>query len=153
MSQISQRGATGALALQAGGIFPVTTDANLATLVGTKYDLSDGRQVMLVGSSTVAIASAGVLLQDPATLANHQGLVVTAFTAYSANGNIPASVAVTLGGTAATLNQYQGGYAIVDSGPGIGQTLRIAGNTAQTSTTGSVTVTLEDAPNTALTTS
>jgi hypothetical protein len=58
-----------------------------------------------------------------------------------------------LGGTAATVNQYQGGFLTVASGAGIGQTLRIQGNTAQTSTTGSVVVTLEDGPNTALTTS
>jgi hypothetical protein len=49
-------------------------------------------------------------------------------------------------------NQYQGGYVIVDSGPGIGQTLRIAENSQITSGT-SGTITLEDGPNTALTTS
>jgi hypothetical protein len=92
-------------------------------------------------------------------IANHQGLVVTAFTAYGTSNGVanststPATVTVTLGGTAATVNQYQGGYMVVQSSTGIAQTLKIQGNTAQTSTTGSVVVTLEDAPNTAITTS
>jgi hypothetical protein len=106
----------------------------------------------LVSTSSATTTVAGDLYQDAALVANHQALVVTAVQAYSANGNTPATVTATLGGTAATLNQYQGGFLYVQSGVGIGQFLRIAGNTAQTTTTGSVVVTLEDAPTTALTT-
>lgn len=152
MSQITQKGATGALALQAGGSFQSSTDANLATLVGTRWDLSDGREVILVSNSAVAIGSAGVLCQDSPTVANHQGLAVTAVQAYSANGNIPATVTVTLGATALTANAYQGGFAVIDSGAGGGQTLRIASNPAALSSGTGVVITLEDAPNVALTT-
>jgi len=150
MSQITQRGATGPLALTASGSFQSSTDSSLATLVGTRWDLSDGREVVLVSTSSATTTVAGQLYQDPALIANHADLVTTAFTAYSANGNVPASVVATLGGTAATLNQYQGGFLVVVEGTGLGQTLRIQGNTAQASTTGACTITLEDAPGVAL---
>lgn len=153
MSQITQKGATSGLALQAGGTFQTSTDANFNTVVGTRFDLSDGREVMLVSNGATAIGTSGVLCQDAAIVANHQGLVVTAFTAYSANGNTPASVTVTLGATALIQNQYQGGFLLVDSGPGIGQTLRIASNPAAVLSATGVVITLEDGPNTALTTS
>lgn len=146
MSQITQKGATGPLALTAGGTFQSSTDANLQTLVGTRWDLNDGREVIMVSTSTTGNATQGQLYQDAAIVANHQGVVVTAFTAYSANGNQPAVISVGTNGTATTLNQYQGGYAIVDSGTGLGQTLRIAANTVITSGTAG-TITLEDSPN------
>lgn len=153
MSQITQKGATGPLALQAGGTFQQSTDSALATMVGTRFDLSDGREVILVGTGTTAIGTAGLLCQDSPILANHQELAVTAVQAYSANGNIPATVTVTLGATALTANQYQGGFLSVAEGPGIGQTLRIASNPVALASGTGVVITLEDAPNTALTTS
>jgi hypothetical protein len=141
------------LGLTASGTFQQSTDASLATLVGTRWDLSDGREVVLVSTGSTTTTIAGTLYQDAALIANHQGLVVTAVQAYSNNGNTPATVTATLGGTAITANQYQGGFLYVQSSTGIGQFLRIAGNTAQTVTSGSTVVTLEDAPNVALTTS
>lgn len=153
MSQITQKGATGALAIQAGGSYQSSSDINFATLVGQRFDLEDGREVILVSNGSTAIASTGVLLQDAAIVPNHQGLVVTAFTPYSANGNVPASVTLTLGATALVANQYQGGYLIVDVAPGQGQTLLIASNPAAASSATGVTFVLEDSPNTALTTS
>ena len=152
MSQITQRGATGALALQAGGSFQQSTDVNLSTLIGSRYDTSDGREVILVGCGATSIGSNGVLCQDSPTVTNHQGLVVTAVQAYSANGNIPATVTVTLGATALAANAYQGGFLVVNSLPGAGQALRIASHLAGGSGSTGVIVTLEDAPNTALTT-
>lgn len=152
MSSITQKGATSPLSLQANGTFQQSTDANLATLVGSRYDLSDGREVVLVSVGSSAIASAGVLCQDAAIVPNHQNIAVTAFTAYSSNGNTPASAQVTLGATALTANQYSGGYALVNAGPGSGQTLRIASNASALSSGTGVTLTFEDAPNTALTT-
>lgn len=151
MSNITGRPSNGPLALQAGGSFPTSADPNLQTLVGTRWDLSDGRQVMLVGVGATAISTAGLLVQDPAVVANHQNLTVTTYTAYSANGNIPASVIATLGATALNANQYQGGFLNVNSGAGIGQTLRVAGHAAANSGS-AATFILEDAPNTALTT-
>lgn len=152
MSRITQRGATNGLALIANGTFQTSTNAALATLVGTRWELSDGRELKLVsvGASTTVLP--GLLYQTVGNIANHQNLVVTAFQAYSANGNTPAKVTATLGGTAVTANQYAGGYLIVNDNAGEGQTLLIASNTAQASTTGSVVITLEDSPTTAITT-
>lgn len=152
MSQITQRGATGPLALQANGTFQTSTDPSLVTLLGSRWDLSDGREVRLgqVASGTTVVP--GKLYQSAAVIANHQNLAVTAVQAYSANGNVPAKVTATLGGTAATANQYAGGFLIVNDNAGEGQTLKIASNTAQVSTSGSVVITLEDGPTTAITT-
>ncbi len=161
MSYITQRGATGELALTANGLFQqqpqsvtiygaTATSTELNTILGTRWDLQDGREVKLIlaGGSNLA---AGKVATAPAIVANHQNLVTTAFQAYSATGSgLPATVTVTLGGTAATANQYAGGYAVVTSGTGLGQTLQIASHPAQATTTGALVVTLADAPNTAL---
>lgn len=151
MSRITQKGATGAIALQANGTFQSTTDTSLETLLGSRWDLSDGREVIMVQAEAATTIAAGKLYQDAAVVPNHQNLTTTAFVAYSNNGNVPASVTVTLGATAATANQYRGGFLVVNSGAGLGQTLRIASHPAANSA-GSLVVTLEDAPNTALTT-
>lgn len=129
MSRITQKGATGPLSLVANGAFQTSTDASLATLVGSRWDLSDGREVMLVSAGGTAL-DAGKLMQDAAVVPNHQNLATTAYTPYSANGNVPASVTVTLGATAATANQYAGGFVIVNDATGEGQTVRIASHPA-----------------------
>ena len=151
MSRITQKGATGPLALFAGTAFQTSTDTNLATLVGTRWDLADGREVILVANGTATATVAGDLYQDAAVVPNAQGLTTTAFTAASANGNVPAQVTVTLGNTAVVANQYQGGFAYVVSGVGIGQTLLIASHPAAAGSA-SLVVTLEDNPTVALTT-
>lgn len=151
MSRITQRGATGPLAIQANGTFQTSTDTNLTTLTGSRWDLSDGREVVLVYNSAAGAVAAGKLLQSPAIEANHQNLAVTAFQAYSANGNTPAKVTVTLGATAVTANQYQGGYLLVNDNNGEGQTLKIASHPAA-ALSASLVVTLEDGPNVAITT-
>ena len=149
MSRITQKGATGPLALTANGLFQTSTDTSLTTLVGSRWDLSDGREVMLVLPSSATAIAAGKVYQDAAVVANHQNVAVTAYQAYSANGNVPAKVTVTLGATAATANQYAGGFAVVNAGTGIGQTLRIASHPAANSS-GSLAITLEDGANVAL---
>lgn len=151
MSRITQKGATGPISLVANGAFQSSTDASLETLVGTRWDLSDGREVKLVQAGEVAIVP-GVLLQNAAIIANHQGLDITAIQTYSANGNQPYKITATLGGTAVTANQYAGGYAVINVGTGKGQTLRIASHPAQATTNGSVVLTLEEAPSVALST-
>ena len=150
MSQITQKGATGALALYAGTAFQTSTDANLATLTGTRWDLEDGREVILVSNGTATATVAGDLYQDAAVVPNHQGCTTTAFTAASTNGNVPAQVTITLGNTLLTANQYQGGFLYVQSGVGIGQTLLIASHPAAIASA-SVVITLEDNPTVALT--
>src|SRR5512146_1850459 len=105
MSRITQKGATGPLALTASGTFQQSTDANLKTLLGSRWDLEDGREVRLVLAGTPALV-AGTVVTASAPIANHQNLTVTAVQAYSSNGNVPAKVTVTLGATAVTANQY-----------------------------------------------
>lgn len=153
MSQITQKGATGPLALQANGTFQTSNDTSLTALCGTRWDLADGREVMLVLTTAGTTTTSGLLYQDPAVVANHQNLTVTAVQAYSSNGNIPATVTVTLGATAMFANQYQGGFVHVNNGPGIGQSLRIASHPGAAASGTGVVITLEDAPNVALTTS
>ena len=156
MSSITQKGCNGPLPLTANGTFQQATDVALATLVGTRWDLSDGGEVILVSTPSGTTTVAGLLYQDAALVANHQDMAVTAFVAYGTSGGVanststPATVTATLGGTAITLNQYQGGFLIVEEGTGIGQTLRIQENAAQATTNGNVLITLEDAPNLAL---
>lgn len=147
MSRITERGQ--------GAPFPLLTtltDQSLSTLTGSVWDSPDAREWVLVQNAGTALV-AGNLIQGPAIIANHQNLTTVSFTAYSANGNIPASVNVTLAGTAVTANQYAGGYALVNAGTGIGQTLKIASHPAQATTTGNVVITLEDSPAVALDTS
>lgn len=162
MSRITQRGATGPISLQANGTFQqqsqsttlyggTATDSSLNTLLGSRWDLEDGREVRLIlaGASNLA---AGKLMQAPAPIADHANCTVTAVQAYSANGNVPPTVTLTLGATAVVANQYAGGYLVVNSGTGLGQTLQIASHPAAALSTALV-VTLADGPNTALTTS
>lgn len=151
MSRITQKGATGPLSLVANGAFQTSTDSNLATLVGTRWDLSDGREVILGLASSATTVAAGKLYADAAEITNHANCAVTAFTAYSNNGNVPAKVTLTLGATAVTANQYQGGFLVVNDAVGEGQTLRIASHPAADASA-SLVVTLEDGPATALTT-
>lgn len=108
-------------------------------MTGARFDSSDGREfvLVLVGGSSIGDA---LLVQSPAIVANHQNMAVASAAATAAT-----QITVTLAGTAATLNQYQGGFAIVNAGTNIGQTLRIASHPAQTNTTGDLVVTLEDA--------
>jgi len=150
MSRITQKAAVSPLGVVANGIFQTSTDSSLATLVGTRFDLSDGREIMLVKAGAVAVVP-GKLYQDAALVANHQNIAVTAYTAYSANGNVPPKVTVTLGATAATANQYAGGFVVVNDNNGEGQTLRIASHPAANSGA-SLVITLEEGGTTALTT-
>lgn len=115
-----------------------STDASISTLVGAKFNSSDGREFVLVQNGATALLS-GVLVQSPATLANFVSLVTVGTQAIGST-----SVVVTLGGTAVLVNEFQGGYAVVSAGTGIGQTSKISGHGAQASTTGNITLTLED---------
>lgn len=116
-----------------------STDASLGTLCGVKFDGSDGRQYTLVQNGGSALVSS-VLVQSPASIgANHTGLTLS--TAVIGAKTITA----TLGGTAVTANQYAGGFLVISAGTGIGQTLKISSHPAQTSTSGTVVLTLEDA--------
>lgn len=145
MSRLSQKGATSPI-----GLFQTSTDLSLDTLVGAKFDAADGREFVLVQNAGTAIAS-GVVVQGPAAIANTGGLspATTGTTGYSASYPIAASIGGTViqlatGATAVLANQFQGGFLNVVESTGLGQTLKIASNTAA-STTSAVVITLEDA--------
>jgi len=133
MSRLTQKGQGSPLSL-----FSQSTDSSLATLTGARFDSSDGREfvLVLVGGSNIGNA---LLVQGPAIVANHQNIVASTVAAGATQ------VTVTLGGTAATLNQYAGGLLVVNAGTGIGQTLRIASHPAQSNGSGTLVLTLEDA--------
>lgn len=151
MSRITQRGATGPLAFQANGSFQTSTDTALETLLGTRWDLDDGREVALGQPATGTTVAEGKLYQNAALIADHQNCDVTAVTVYSNNGNVPAAVTITLGATAVTANQYRGGYLCVVDGAGEGQVLKIASHPAADASA-TCAFTLEDGPSTALST-
>lgn len=119
-----------------GGV--TSTDASLATLVGSKFQSADGRVFALVQNGGTALVS-GVLVQSPASIgANHTGLTLST----AAIG--ATTVTATLGATAVTANQYAGGFLVVSAGTGIGQTLRIKSHPAA-ALSATVVLTLEEA--------
>lgn len=118
-----------------GGV--TSTDASLATLVGTKFSTADSREFVLIQNGGVALV-AGNLIQGPVSIgANHTGLTLSTAVIGAT------TISITMGGTLCTANQYQGGYLVVSAGTGIGQTLKIASHPAGASS-GVVVFTLED---------
>lgn len=132
MSIFTQTGATSPL-----GFRGTSSDASLATIVGSKFETSDGRRFVLIQNGGTALVS-GVLVQGPVSIgANHTGMTLST----AAIG--ATQITATLGATAVTANQYQGGYLVISAGTGIGQTLRIASHPAAALSTTCV-LTLED---------
>lgn len=145
MSRITQRPAVAPLAMFAQATSVATgtgyLDPSFSTYVGQKFDTSDGRELTLISNGAVALVS-GVLVQGSPIVANHQNLAVAVTTVPATAGTFTASV--TLGATKLTQNQYQGGFAIVNAGTGIGQTLRISANPGAAASAAGVVITFED---------
>jgi len=91
--------------------------------LGSMITGADGREFrwVLAGASNLV---AGDLQQSPAIVANHQNMASTT----QAIGDT--QITVTLGNTAATANQYAGGYVFVNAGTGKGLTYQIASHPA-----------------------
>ncbi len=147
MSRITQPGATSPLEVfttnsNPGGTYNYA-DLNFDTYVGMRFVTSDNRTFVIAQNGGTALV-AGHLACGPVSQADHTGLSVTAFTAYSANGDQPAQITATLGGLGVLPNEYAGGYAIVATGTGIGQMLKIASHPGVTSTSGSVVLTISN---------
>lgn len=146
MSRITQRSSVAPLQVfsQATSLSTGTgyVDPGFLTYVGQKFDTSDGRELTLISNGATALVS-GVLVQGSPIVANHQNLAVAVTTVTAAAGTF--QISVTLGATKVTSNQYQGGFAIVNAGTGIGQTLRISSNAGAASSGAGVIITLEDA--------
>lgn len=114
-----------------------SNDLSLSTEVGQPFRTADGRRFVLVQNAGTALVS-GVLVQSPASIgANHTGLTLST----AAIGAM--QITATLGGTAVTANQYQGGFLSISAGTGAGQTLKIASHPAAALST-TVVLTLED---------
>jgi multisubunit Na+/H+ antiporter MnhF subunit len=132
-------------------LYKTSTDISLATMVGSKFRSGDGREFVLVQNAGTAIAS-GVVVQGPAAQANAVGLspATTSTTGYLASlGPIAGviggkTIQIATGATAVLVNRFAGGYLNVVEGTGLGQTMKIASNTAA-STTSAMGVVLEDA--------
>jgi hypothetical protein len=107
------------------------TSTDLAVVTSSKTEdygslgyTSDGRRFRYVQYG--GNVTAGNLVIAPSLVANHQNIAVLA--AANANDTL---VQVTLGATAATQDQYAGGYLVVgNDGSGTPQTRRIKGNSA-----------------------
>ena len=102
-----------------------TVDPSITSSIGAKFNLADGRQVALVSVGTVALAS-GKLVQSAAqtTAFSSTGLAITVPTTYPATAGT-FQILATNSTTVLNINQYAGGYLVVSSGTGIGQTLQI----------------------------
>lgn len=128
---------------------PVNNDLSLATMVGSKFRSSDGREFMLVQNAGTAL-TAGVVVQGPAAQANSAGLspATISTTSYSTAYPIAAAIGgkviqIATGATAVLANRFQGGYLNVVEGTGIGQTMKIASHPAA-AITAALAITLED---------
>ncbi len=112
--------------IAAQGVFTISTVQQ--HVVGEKAYTPDGRTFRYVKAGATALV-AGDVIQSPAVVANHVNLTPTAAVAVG-----DTTITVTLGATAATANQYAGGYLVVEKGTtGAGQTLLIKSHPAAAS--------------------
>lgn len=118
-----------------------------ATMIGQKFDTSDGRELTMVANGGAALA-AGVLVQAPAQNTTAHKLAITVPTAYPATAGL-FQIYVTNSSTVLSANQYQGGYAHISAGTGIGQVFKIASHGPGTNA-GAFVLNLEDPMQTTL---
>jgi len=115
--------------------------------LGTRAVTPDGRvfRYCQAGAAGLVVGNA---IQAPAQIANHQQLTPVAA------GVNAVTITVALGATAATLNQYAGGWALIDTTPGLGYAYPISGHpAADASANLTVTLAPDSAIQVALTTS
>ena len=117
------------------------------TALGSMITGGDGREFRWCYAGGVTLV-AGQLQQAPPQIANHIALVVVQAQAIG-----DTSITVTLGGTAATAQQYAGGYAQTYTSTGAGLQYQISSHPAQATTTGNLVLTLADPIQVAITTS
>lgn len=117
-------------------------DYSLDALIGSKWQTADGRTLTLVSNGAAALTY-GILVQSAAEVTAFEKLAMTVPTAYPAKAG-SYQVLVTCGATKLDINEFAGGFLIVDSGTGIGQCLQIASHQAAIATTGKFVVTLAD---------
>lgn len=104
-----------------GNLFISTTTREAE--LGAQLCTRDGRVFRYVKNGAVAMV-VGNVQQAPAQITNHQQLVPTA-TAVGSR-----TIQVALGATLASANQYAGGWAIIDTTPGLGYAYPISSHPA-----------------------
>lgn len=133
----------------AGGVidfdpFSVRSNTDPSMDLGALIELNDYR-AFRYGRAGAANISKGKIQLSPAPAANHQNMAVLAA---AANQNL---VTATPGATAAVSGEYDEGFAIINAGPGIGQTYKVSHNPTITASTAFI-LQLADLLNVALTT-
>jgi hypothetical protein len=113
--------------------------------LGTLAVTADGRKFRYARGGAADIVAANLLVAANPTAA-HVNMAIAAAAAIGDK-----TVSVTLGAAAATINQYQDGYLIVNDGVGEGYSYRIAGHAAHAGS-GTLKVRLVDPIEVALTT-
>lgn len=106
-----------------------------------------GGRTFVYAKAGAAALGIGMVSVHPTPAANHQNVAVAVAAAVDAD-----NVTVTLGATAATLNQYEDGYLVVSDATGEGTAYKIRSNPAADASA-SLKLTLYDRVHTALTTS
>jgi len=102
--------------------------------LGTKAQLADGRVFFYGKHSLSTTLATGLLMTQPAVVANHQNRTTTGTAGQS-------TITIAIGATAMTANQYAEGYFWADSGTGLGQFRKIKSNGASAgSTTETITL-------------
>ena len=122
---------------------PLTTSTTREVMLGTPGKTPDGRSYRYARAGAVAL-SPGQLCVAATVVANHQNLACAA----AAVGAY--DVTVTLGATAATADQYQDGFLVINDVDGEGIAYRITGHPAAASS-GSLVVRLAQPIEVALT--
>lgn len=123
-----------------------TVSATQLHKLGTVAETADGRVFRYASAGSTNLA-AGLVNITPAKVANHTNIAVALAAAVGAR-----QVSVTLGATATTVGQYDGGYVAVIDVAGQGCAYRVAG-TPVIGSTGTGVINLEEGIATALTTS
>jgi hypothetical protein len=123
-----------------------TSTTKNGVLIGSKAITRDGKVYRWTLNGAVALA-AGKTNTGVARVANNSNMAL-ATTSNIAIGST--KISVTLGGTAVTADQYLDGYAVINDGTGVGQSFLLAGNSAQTSGSGTCELYLAEAITAAL---
>jgi hypothetical protein len=111
-------------ATQVAGQDIFVSSANQNTKLGALASTGDGRTYRYASVGAVA-AVPGKLYQSAAEVTNHQNLAPTADGAVGDK-----AITVTLGATAATANQYAGGFVMITTSTGAGYMYEIASHPA-----------------------
>jgi hypothetical protein len=135
MPAIYQNFSKGLVQTSLGNINPRDTSATEQYVLGTELIKKD--QKWRYCKNGAGALAAGKTVAAPADVANHNTAALAATDAGSK------TVAITLGNTAATANQYAGGFLQIEDDAGEGYLYRVASHPAHDGG-GSLTVTLEE---------